>query len=228
MMKLARTTILGAIALASVIFASPASAATVEPGSAQSGDSAATVEPGSAQSGDIVLSYGFRSSRGYYTIGVDGKWEWWTIWAMDQGTLSASVNAQLHKLVNSAELLGEVKQPQPESCPNETGYSLKAEGVEFPHSCGMSNPRTPVFNEVVKIIQGATSRGDSVKFNQAFSSVRWSRQEAERSAQKEMEEAVTQGRFSSCTQVGAPYTHWLPEPGGWHVYAESAVYALCS
>lgn len=91
----------------------------------------------------------------YYTVQQDGQWEFNRHWAHVTGELQPSRKAQrLHELLDDPGLAAEGSQPKPAFCPRGTDqYSLTTASVKISRACGKTDARTPVFNEIVSLLE---------------------------------------------------------------------------
>ncbi|MCY0932123.1 hypothetical protein OTB20_39325 [Streptomyces sp. H27-H1] len=92
----------------------------------------------------------------YYTVQQDGQWKYTRHWDRQSGGLPTSRKSQrLHELIADPGLIAEGSQPKPVFCPSSMKrYSLRTASIKFSHACGKSNPRTPMFNEIVDLLEG--------------------------------------------------------------------------
>ncbi|MFF7183553.1 hypothetical protein [Streptomyces sp. NPDC008121] len=140
MKKMAAITVAGAISLAGL-------AATAAPAMAQQSSPSSLVQ--------LVRHETPSYMSAYYTVHQDGQWKYAQHWNRQAGELPTSRKSQrLHELIAAPRLIAEGNQPKRTFCPSTTKqYSLTTAGIKFSHACGKSDPDTPVFNEIVDLLE---------------------------------------------------------------------------
>ncbi|MFF7183106.1 hypothetical protein [Streptomyces sp. NPDC008121] len=92
----------------------------------------------------------------YYTVQQDMQWKYTQHWNRQTGELPTSRKTQrLHELIADPGLIAEGNLAKRAFCPSTTKqYSLTTAGIKFSHACGKSDPHTPIFNEIVDLLEG--------------------------------------------------------------------------